>query len=124
MSLVNEYYKVRSKALQDAANKAKGLMVVMAPTHTGDLRRSIKIEWEGNGSVFVGPNVRAESNGFDYAQAAEHGRKAIHAKNAPFLVFRTYDGRWHRVKSARGYKGYHYAKKTAKYMRSRNGTTK
>lgn len=124
MSLTAEYYKIRAKAMQDLANKAEGMMVLMAPYHTGALRKSINQTWEGGGSVFVGPHVRAKSNGFDYAQAAEHGRGAIYAKNAPYLVFQTYDGRWHRVKKAKGYKGSHFAKKTAKYIRSRTNSTK
>lgn len=124
MSLTAEYYKIRAKAMRDLANRAEGMMKLMVPKHTGALQKSINQTWEGEGSVFIGPHVRAESNGFDYAQAAEHGRKAIHAKNAPYLVFQTYDGKWHRVKSAKGYKGSHYARKTAKYLRSRTNSTK
>jgi len=84
-----------------------------APWKTGNLRRSIHVGGEGvkggleqpttgtdiggkvSGSEFaevlVGTNV-------EYAAQREFGGTIV-AKNAPYLVFKTYDGAWHKVKS-------------------------
>lgn len=40
------------------------------------------------------------SKGVVYAAIHEYGG-IIRARRAPYLVFRTYDGRWHRVKKVR-----------------------
>jgi HK97 gp10 family phage protein len=66
-----------------------------APYKTGDLRGSIHVEPMISGKdetiVKVGPSVI-------YGRIQEYGG-TIRTKNAPWLVFRTADGNWHKVKS-------------------------
>ncbi len=66
-----------------------------SPIETGSLRRSIHVE-----ILEVDRDHAAAIIGTDlvYAAQVEFGGE-IHAKNAPFLVFKTKDGQWHSVKS-------------------------
>ncbi len=87
------------KALEDATTAGALLVqnaaVRKAPFLTGTLRRSIHIRTSFRSRtravVAVGTNVV-------YGAIQEFGG-IIRAKTAPFLVFRTKDGRWHRTKS-------------------------
>ncbi len=65
------------------------------PRWTGNLSRSIHVE-----IVEVTPIFAAAIIGTDveYAAQVEFGG-TIKAKNAPYLVFKTRDGQWHKVKS-------------------------
>lgn len=117
MSLVSTYHSIARKALYKKAEEAVRIMKEEAPSFNGDLRASIRAEFVGDKVAYIEPHVKAKSNGFNYAVAAEKGRKAIVATNAPFLVFQTRDGRWHRVKRAKGYKGRRYVRYTAKKIK-------
>lgn len=68
------------------------------PLHqrSGDLKRAVVAYFNEEGStVEGGSKVRS---GIPYAHIHEYGG-TITAKNAPYLTFKTLDGRWHRVKS-------------------------
>ena len=82
-----------------------------APWRTGTLRRSIHIggathlapdfaggeEYDDIGETGDGWSIKVGTN-LVYARIQEYGG-VIHAKDAPYLVFKTKDGSWHSVKS-------------------------
>ena len=86
----------------------------LAPYLTGTLRRSIHVGGHGNltpgfspgqeysdigGEIISEDGVQMEvGTNLIYAGVQEFGA-TIHAKNKPYLVFKTKDGTWHSVKS-------------------------
>ena len=92
------------------ANKAKTQTPNVHGTATGTLKRSIHV----GGHVALTPDF---GSGQDYSDLGEPGAMraivgtnlvyaaiqeyggTIKAKNAPYLVFKTADGQWHRVKA-------------------------
>lgn len=71
--------------------KTQELSGQILQNRTGTLRRSIHMTpFRSQGFVTVGTNVQ-------YAKVHEFGM-TISAKNAPYLKFKTDDGKWHSVK--------------------------
>jgi HK97 gp10 family phage protein len=66
-----------------------------APYKTGNLRSSIHVEPKSSGKDEAIAEVGTSE---EYARIQEYGG-TITAKNKPYLVFRTEDGKWHSVKS-------------------------
>lgn len=84
-------------ATQVAGEILQAEMRYRAPKHTGqNLDPDIQVKRQSTGDlsseVLVGPTD------FPGARQREYGG-IIRAKNAPFLVFQTYDGEWHACKS-------------------------
>jgi len=88
-----------SKALETAAQAGalivEGSASQKAPYLTGTLKRSIHME-----TAVKTPEKAVVQVGTDvvYAAIQEFGG-IIHAKNKPYLVFKTADGAWHSVES-------------------------
>lgn len=81
-------------ASRDLLTLGVDLAQEFAPVDRGELRDSIRI--------LTGPTIEGGSYGTDkvYARMREHGG-VIRARNKPYLVFRTRDGRWVKVKEVR-----------------------
>ena len=82
-------------AVQLGASPIQNSAKEKAPYKAGHLHRTIHTE-----TKLLSPRAAEATIGTDliYAGIQEFGG-TIKAKNAPYLVFRTEDGRWHRVKS-------------------------
>ena len=80
-------------AVNLAGNQMKTDVQARAPYKTGTYRRSIHAEPMGTNER---PEVRVGTNLIHAAQKEFGG--FIYAKNAPYLVFKTYDGDWVSVK--------------------------
>ncbi len=81
------------QGLEDAGNIFVELAKDYCPVDEGTLRDSIQIREKSDKSVTVGPDPS-----LPYVFQREFGG-VITAKNAPYLVFRTKDGQWHKCKS-------------------------
>ena len=106
--------KMLENALVAGALQIANAAKEKAPYKTGNLKRSIHIgghtdmtpDWQESEAGDLGKagrNARFQTRvliGTDviYARVQEYGG-TIRAKNKPYLVFKTADGSWHRVKS-------------------------
>jgi len=87
-------------AILESSVKAGALVVETAAKHkapkeTGSLARSMHTEIAEVNPAYAKAIVGTD---LEYAAQVEFGGK-ISAKNAPYLVFKTKDGKWHKVKS-------------------------
>jgi hypothetical protein len=94
-AVISGYARKSRAAVALAGLAAKADIQALAPYKRGDYRRSIHCE-RVKGSDF-NPYVEVGTNKIQ-AKQLEYGG-IIRAKNAPYLVFQTYDGAWHSVKS-------------------------
>lgn len=83
---------------EELANYIKMSKLSGNPLHqrSGKLRESVTAYRHDSGATLEGG--AAGGAGVPYAKIHEFGG-TITAKNAPYLTFKTLDGRWHRVKS-------------------------
>ena len=85
------------KGVQEAGEEIAVIARGYVPVRHGTIRDSIQVRnLQTSGSIIsceVGPDPT-----LPYVFQREFGGE-IHAVNAPFLVFKTYDGVWHRCKS-------------------------
>jgi len=95
-SRISGMRSILDEATQEAGEIIRDEMRYRAPRDTGGLAKDITVEREATGSlesaVTIGPRT------FPGARMREYGG-VIRAKNAPFLVFKTKDGVWHKCKS-------------------------
>lgn len=82
-------------SVQGGAYVVRNAAIANVPRETSSLARSIHVEIKQVSNTYARAIVGTD---LEYAAQVEFGG-TITAKNAPYLVFKTRDGIWHRVKS-------------------------